>query len=61
MSTLDLGIIGNSTIAGLIDEQARYQWLCLPRLDGDPIFDALLGGRGSFGVWMEDLKSREQR
>jgi GH15 family glucan-1,4-alpha-glucosidase len=60
MSTLDLGIIGNSTIAGLIDEQARYQWLCLPRLDGNPIFDALLGGRGSFGVWMEDLKSREQ-
>lgn len=60
MSSLDLGIIGNSTIAGLIDEQARYQWLCLPRLDGDPIFDSLLGGRGSFGVWMEDLKSREQ-
>ena len=61
MSSLDLGIIGNSTIAGLIDEQARYQWLCLPRLDGDPIFDALLGGGGSFGVWVEDLKSREQR
>ncbi len=60
MSSLNLGIIGNSTIAGLIDEQARYQWLCLPRLDGDPIFDSLLGGRGSFGVWMEDLKSREQ-
>lgn len=60
MSHLNLGIIGNSTIAALIDTDARINWLCLPKIDGDPIFDALLGGEGSFGIWMEDRVSTEQ-
>lgn len=60
MSHLNLGIIGNSTIAALIDTDARINWLCLPKLDGNPIFDALLGGEGSFGVWMEGRVSTEQ-
>ena len=60
MSHLDLGIIGNSTIAALIDTDARINWLCLPKIDGDPIFDALLGGKGSFGIWMEGRISSEQ-
>lgn len=60
MSHLNLGIIGNSTIAALIDTDARINWLCLPKIDGDPIFDALLGGEGSFGVWMEGRVSTEQ-
>lgn len=60
MSHLNLGIIGNSTIAALIDADARINWLCIPRLDGNPIFDALLGGDGSFGVWMEGRVSTQQ-
>ena len=60
MSHLNLGIIGNSTIAALIDTDARINWLCLPKIDGDPIFDALLGGDGSFGVWMDDRVSTKQ-
>lgn len=60
MSHLNLGIIGNSTIAALIDTDARINWLCLPKLDGNPIFDTLLGGEGSFGVWMEGRVSTEQ-
>lgn len=60
MSHLDLGIIGNSTIAALVDTDARINWLCLPKLDGEPIFDAILGGDGSFGVWMEDRIRTEQ-
>ena len=60
MSHLNLGVIGNSTIAALIDTDARINWLCLPKIDGEPIFDALLGGDGSFGVWMEDRVSTQQ-
>ncbi len=50
MSNLELGVIGNGGIAGLIDEHGRYAWMCLPRVDGTPVFDALLGGRGAFAV-----------
>lgn len=50
MSNLELGIIGNGTVAGLIDEDANCVWLCLPRLDAEPVFNKLLGGRGQFTV-----------
>ena len=39
---LDLGAIGNCQVAGLIDRLGRLVWGCLPRLDGDPAFSALL-------------------
>ncbi|HKY95417.1 MAG TPA: glycoside hydrolase family 15 protein, partial [Kiloniellales bacterium] len=42
MNGLDLGLIGNCCIAALIDIQGRILWCCLPRLDGDPAFNALL-------------------
>ena len=60
MSNLNLGIIGNSTIAACINQDAQINWLCLPKLDGEPIFDSLLGGDGRFGVHMEDRASTEQ-
>lgn len=60
MSTLDLGIVGNGTIAGLVSAAGDYQWLCLPRFDGEPVFNQLLGGSGSFNVWIDGLKSRSQ-
>jgi GH15 family glucan-1,4-alpha-glucosidase len=41
---LDLGVIGNCQIAALVDRQARMSWLCMPRMDGDPVFCALLDG-----------------
>lgn len=47
---LELGLIGNGTIAALINEEGRYVWLCLPRIDGQPVFDELLGGEGGFNV-----------
>ncbi|MEM6667547.1 MAG: trehalase-like domain-containing protein, partial [Pseudomonadota bacterium] len=50
MSTLELGIIGNGTIAALVDPQGEVNWLCLPRLDGEPVFNSLLGGGGRFCV-----------
>ncbi|HEX2525497.1 MAG TPA: glycoside hydrolase family 15 protein [Geminicoccus sp.] len=49
MSDLDVAVIGNGTIASLIDRDGRHVWTCWPRLDGDPVFHALLGGEG--GYW----------
>ena len=42
MSNLDLGLIGNSNVSALIDATGRIVWCCLPRLDGDAVFCALL-------------------
>ncbi len=42
--TLELGVVGNCEVAALIDEGATIVWGCLPAMDGDPAFCALLGG-----------------
>jgi len=47
MSNLDLGVIGNCCVAALISRQARIEWCCFPRLDGDPIFCSLLRPGGA--------------
>ena len=66
MSTLDLGLIGNCSVAALIDRNARVVWYCLPRFDGDPIFHALLGAPaerkedGVFSVEIDGQTSSEQ-
>lgn len=44
MTTLDLGMIGNCSFAALIDSRANLVWCCLPRFDGDPVFNALING-----------------
>lgn len=61
MSNLDLGVIGNGTVAGLIDETGNYAWLCLPRLDGDPVFNTLLGGDGRFDISLVGCVSVKQQ
>ncbi len=53
MSTLELGVIGNCSIASLIDRRGRHVWHGLGRLDGDPVFNALLGGNDPQGGYME--------
>ncbi|NQY14284.1 MAG: glycoside hydrolase family 15 protein [Henriciella sp.] len=60
MSTLELGIIGNGTVAALVDPTATVQWMCLPRLDGEPVFNTLLGGEGRFAIALADQVSAEQ-
>ncbi len=63
---MDLGLIGNCAVAGLVDKAGRLVWFCLPRFDGDPVFHALLGdgpgepGDGAFTVELEGLKETSQ-
>jgi hypothetical protein len=44
MTSLDLGVIGNSNVAALIDRGGRVVWMSWPRIDGDPVFCSLLDG-----------------
>ncbi len=61
--TLELGVIGNGSVAALIDRQARMVWSCLPRMDGDPVFCALLepvADAGYFAVEVENQAASTQ-
>jgi GH15 family glucan-1,4-alpha-glucosidase len=65
MGTLDLGVIGNCSFSALIDSKGRIVWCCLPRFDGDPVFNALLTGgedpsEGLFSIELEGLTETEQ-
>jgi len=57
MSSLDLFPIGNCQVSALIDREGRFVWGCVPRVDGDPLFSALLGGdEPEAGFWAIDLE-----
>jgi GH15 family glucan-1,4-alpha-glucosidase len=64
---LDLGVIGNSEIAALIDADGTIVWGCLPRIDGDPVFCALLDGdrdedaQGLFAIELLNCVATTQR
>ncbi|MEM7540775.1 MAG: glycoside hydrolase family 15 protein [Pseudomonadota bacterium] len=64
---LNLGLIGNSTIAALVDRHASIVWCCMPGFDGDPVFDGLLRDEiesatpGVFGIDLVGLDSTTQR
>jgi GH15 family glucan-1,4-alpha-glucosidase len=54
---LDLWPIGNCQVSALIDEAGAIVWGCVPRVDGDPIFSALLAGdEPASGFWAIDLE-----
>ena len=65
MPTLDLAVVGNCAVASLISPAARHEWFCFPRLDGEPVFNALLGGenpeRGFMDVVLRGQASSRQR
>jgi GH15 family glucan-1,4-alpha-glucosidase len=66
MRNLDLGLIGNSAIAALVDTQGEIVWACLPRFDGDATFCSLLqterqpDGLGFCAVELVDQTFSEQ-
>ena len=61
--SLELWPIGNCQVSALVDGAAGFVWGCIPRVDGDPAFCALLdggagdeagggaGGEGRGGTW----------
>jgi len=63
--SLDLGVVGNSVVAALIDRDARIVWHCVPRLDGDPVFCRLLrparAGHGAFEIELRDKVAGDQQ
>src|SRR4249919_1527299 len=65
MTTLDLAVVGNSNVAALIDRGGRIVWTSWPRIDGDPVFCALLDGEdpdsGFFSIdFDEEITATEQ-
>ena len=65
--SLAMGVIGNCAFSALVDERARIVWCCLPRFDGDPVFNALLEpgkqegpGPGAFAIEIEDFHEARQ-
>ncbi|EMD83823.1 glycoside hydrolase family 15 protein [Pacificimonas flava] len=59
VSSLDLWPIGNCQVSGLIDADGALVWGCVPRVDSDPIFCALLNGeRQEEGVWRLSLEGQ---
>ncbi len=65
-ASLDLGVTGNCIISALVDRNARIVWSCLPRLDGDPVFHALVSGetredaRGAWSIELGGFERSEQ-
>ncbi len=63
-ATLDLAPVGNCAISALVDRRGRFVWACAPRVDGDPVFSALMNGdapeHGFWAIELEGLKEIEQ-
>ena len=63
---MDHGLIGNCAVAALVDTRGSINWFCLPRLDGDPVFHALLGhgpgapDDGAFSIELDGFVDAEQ-
>ncbi len=58
MNTLQLGVIGNSSVGALVDAAGEIVWACLPRPDGDAVFCSLLRerrGEDDFGYASVEL------
>ncbi|TCM17837.1 GH15 family glucan-1,4-alpha-glucosidase [Novosphingobium sp. PhB165] len=60
MSALELWPIGNCQVSGLIDTSGALVWGCVPRVDGDPTFCALLRGETGqdAGTWRFELENQ---
>ena len=62
-ASLNLGLIGNCAYSALVDTRGRIVWMCLPRFDGDPVFNALLDPSDNGSLWafeIEDFARSEQ-
>ena len=60
--TLDLSPIGNCAATALIDRQGRFVWACCPRVDGEPVFSALLNPSAgeNAGYWTVEIEDQAE-
>ncbi|MGZ5180531.1 MAG: glycoside hydrolase family 15 protein [Ramlibacter sp.] len=56
VQNLNLGVIGNCAYSALVDERGSIVWCCLPRFDGDPVFNGLLDPSENAGLWAFELE-----
>jgi GH15 family glucan-1,4-alpha-glucosidase len=56
VQNLNLGLIGNCAYSALVDERGSIVWCCLPRFDGDPVFNALLDPSDNGSLWAFELE-----
>jgi GH15 family glucan-1,4-alpha-glucosidase len=65
VTNLDLWPIGNCQVSALVDDAAGLVWACQPRVDGDPLFCALLEPkppvRGEWRIALDNQVSATQR
>ncbi len=61
MSPLDLAVIGNCSIASIVTPAGRHVWFCFPRLDGDPLFSALVDGTNPEAGFMDVVLAKQVR
>jgi GH15 family glucan-1,4-alpha-glucosidase len=56
IQNLNLGVIGNCGFSALVDERGSIVWCCLPRFDGDPVFNGLLDPSENAALWAFELE-----
>jgi hypothetical protein len=56
-ASLNCGVIGNCSYNALVDKSGNIVWSCLPRFDGDPVFNALLDNSDHGSVWSIELEN----
>jgi GH15 family glucan-1,4-alpha-glucosidase len=65
VNTLELALVGNGSLAALVDRQGEVVWCCAPRMDGDPVFCSLLeptlAGQGGFRIELHGQVECSQR
>jgi GH15 family glucan-1,4-alpha-glucosidase len=65
MKQMDLAVIGNCSVASIINPLGRHVWFCFPRLDSDPVFNALVNGdapvAGYMDVELENMTGSRQK
>ena len=63
--SLDLAVIGNGNLSGLVDRSGAIVWMCWPRVDADPVFCALIDGvnpeDGFFSIAFDDDKAESEQ
>ena len=56
-ASLNCGVVGNCAFSALIDQAGQVVWSCLPRFDGDPVFNTLLDDTENGSVWGIDIEN----